>query len=201
MTVAGLVRAAATAPLTYAWLAILFVTTRRQRSAGKRGSQRIQRQHSTNLSRLRTEPLRVLLASLFWTDDRRWWPYIPVFVGAMAPAERRLRSWRWVAIGLTAHVVATYVGQEHLAWRIRRGRAPRRLVAARDVGVSYFVLGVLGAFTGCADRTWRPRSEVAGLSALAVNAAARPTYTEVGHLTAFVVGVAVARGRDVLSSK
>ncbi|MET0455734.1 MAG: rhomboid-like protein [Mycobacterium sp.] len=196
-----LVRDVASAPLTFAWLAVLFVTTRRQRSAGWRGSRRIQRRHSTNLRRLRTEPLRVLVASLFWLDDRRWWPYVPLFVGVVAPAERRLRWWRWLLVGLVAHVVATYVGQEHLGWRIRRGRAPRRLVDARDVGVSYFVLGVAGTLTGYVERRWRTRCQAAGLTALAVNAAARPTYTEVGHLTAFAVGLvasSVAPGRDGL---
>jgi hypothetical protein len=66
-----LVRGVASAPLTFAWLLVLFVTTRIQRSAGRRGSRRIQRRHSTNLRRLRSEPSRVLAKSLFWTDDRR----------------------------------------------------------------------------------------------------------------------------------
>ena len=64
------VRGVASAPLTYTWLAILFVTTRIQRSAGRRGAKQIQRTYSTNLRRLRREPSRVLAASLFWLDDR-----------------------------------------------------------------------------------------------------------------------------------
>jgi hypothetical protein len=77
-----------------------------------------------------------------------------------------------------------------LRWSIRKGRAPLRLVNARDVGVSYFVLGVTGALTGYIERPWGVRCQVAGLTALAGNAVARPTFTEVGHLTAFVVGLA-----------
>jgi hypothetical protein len=187
------------APLSLVWLAILFVTTRIQRSAGRRKAKQIQRTYSTNLRRLDNEPSRVLAASLFWLDDRQWWPYVPVFAGVVAPAERRLGWWRWLLVGVGAHVIGTYVGQSYLRLLIRRGRAPRRLVDARDVGVSYFVLGVAGALTAYVRPPWRTRSRLAGLGTLAVNAAVRPTFTEVGHLTAFAVGVAatpVAPGRD-----
>src|SRR5690348_17540350 len=91
--------------LTLGWLVVLFVTTRVQRSAGRRQSRRIQRGHSTNLRRLRTEPLRVLATSLFWLDDHRWWPYVPVFAAVVAPAERRLGWWRWLLVGLSAHAI------------------------------------------------------------------------------------------------
>jgi hypothetical protein len=185
-----LIRGVASAPLTFAWLLVLLVTTRVQRSAGRRGSRRIQHSHSTNLRRLRTEPSRVLATSLFWLDGRKWWPYVPLFVGVVAPAERRLRWWRWLLVGVAAHVIATYVGQSYLRQSIRIGNAPRRLVNARDVGVSYFVFGAAGAVSGYVQRPWRSRCQVAAVAALAGNAAVRPTFTEVGHLTAFVVGLA-----------
>lgn len=178
------------ARLTWAWLLVLFVTTRVQRSAGRKGSRRLQRAHSTNLRRLRTEPLRVLASSLFWLDDRKWWPYIPVFVGIVAPAERRLRWWRWLFVGIAAHAVGTYVGQGYLRLMIRMGRAPWRLVAARDVGVSYFVFGVTGALSGYVPRPWRSRTQAATMASLLGNVVLRPTFSEVGHLTAFVVGLA-----------
>lgn len=178
------------APLSFVWLLVLLVTTRVQRSAGRRGSRRIQRRNSTNLRRLRSEPHRVLTTSLFWLDDHRWWPYVPVFVTVVAPAERRLRWWRWLLVGICAHVIGTYVGQSYLRLLIRKGRAPQRLENARDVGVSYFVLGVAGALSGYTRRQWRPGAQAVATLALAGNAAARPTFTEVGHLTAFLVGLA-----------
>jgi hypothetical protein len=196
-----MVRPIRSAPLTFGWLLVLFVTTRIQRSAGRRGSKRIQRKHSTNLRRLNSEPSRVLAASLFWLDGRMWWPYVPMFVAVVAPAERRLRWWRWLLIGFAAHAGGTFAGQGFLRWSLKRGEAPRRLVNARDVGVSYFVLGVAGALTGYVRPHWRARSQVAGVAALAGNAALRPTFTEVGHLTAFVVGLAatpVVPDRDAM---
>lgn len=190
------------APLSLAWLLVLLATTRIQRSAGRLGSRRLQREHSTNLHRLRTEPSRVLATSLFWLDDRKWWPYVPVFVVVVAPAERRLRWWRWLLVGLGAHVTGTYAGQEYLRQMIRMRRAPRRLVAARDVGVSYFVFGTAGALTGYVRRPWRSRCQLAAVAVLACNVAIRPTFTEVGHLTAFLVGLAatpLAPDRETLA--
>jgi hypothetical protein len=115
-----------------------------------------------------------------------------VFAAVVAPAERRLGWWRWLLVGFAAHVVGTYVGQGYLRLRIRRGRAPSRLVNARDVGVSYFVLGVAGGLSGYVLRSWRAPSQAAITGALVVNAVVRPTATEVGHLTAFVVGLAAS---------
>ena len=194
-------RAVATAPLTFGWLAALFVTTRVQRSAGRRESLRLQRTYSTNLAGLRREPHRVLAASLFWLDDRRWWPYVPLFIAILAPAERRLRWWRWFFIGTAAHVIATYLGQGQLRRAIRSGKAPRRLVNARDVGVSYFFFGVAGTLTGYVPREFRAPAQALAVTALAVNAAVRPTFTEIGHLTALIVGlgaVPLAPERDRL---
>ena len=130
----------------------------------------------------------MLATSLFWLDDRRWWPYVPVIVGVVAPAERRLHSWRWLLVGLAAHVVATYAGQGYLKYSIKRARAPRRLVNARDVGVSYFVFGVAGALTGYTQPPWRSRCQD-GAVADGRQRDLRPTFTEVGHLTALVVGL------------
>ncbi|BBZ26678.1 hypothetical protein MMAD_09730 [Mycolicibacterium madagascariense] len=185
-----LVRGVTGAPLTYVWLVVLFVTTRVQRSAGRRGARRLQQAHSTNLRRLRTEPSRVLTTSLFWLDGRVWWPYVPAFVALVAPAERRLRWWRWLLIGIAAHVIGTYVSQARLRRHIDRGAAPKRLADARDVGVSYFAFGVIATLAGYARPPWRRRSQVAGLAVLGGIAGAAPTYTAIGHLVAFAVGLA-----------
>lgn len=101
-----------------------------------------------------------------------------------------MRWWRWLLVGICAHVIGTYLGQSYLRLLIRTGRAPQRLENARDVGVSYFVLGVAGALSGYTRRQWRPGAQAVATLALTGNAAARPTFTEVGHLTAFLVGLA-----------
>jgi hypothetical protein len=180
------------APLTTLWLLILFATTRIQRSASPRRRRRLLRRHSTNLRHLDREPVRVLGSSLFWLDDRRWWPYVPAYLTVLAPAERRLGWWRWLLIGITAHFVGTYAGQGHLRRAIRSTDAPRRLVDIRDVGVSYFLFGALGALSGYVLRPWRSRCQALVIAGLAGNALGNPTHTEVGHMAAFMTGLACA---------
>jgi hypothetical protein len=67
--------------------------------------------------------------------------------------------------------------------------------------VSYFEFGVAGALSVYIQPPWRVRVRVATLAALVGNIALRPTFTEVGHLIAFLVGLAVTpkvADRDVL---
>jgi hypothetical protein len=56
-----------------------------------------------------------------------------------------------------------------------------------------------GALSGYVEPRWRAGCQAAVLAALICNVVLRPTFTEVGHLTAFLVGLAaipVAPDRD-----
>ena len=145
----------ASAPLTYSWLFVLLVTTLIQHSLSLRRLHALLQKESTNLHHLASDPIRVLLESLLWIDGRYWWPYLVVFTLFLAPAERWLGRWRWLAVGLTCHVVATYVGEGFLYWTIQRAMASPRLIDARDVGVSYVVTGIVGVLTYHVARPWR----------------------------------------------
>lgn len=184
-------RCLAGAPGTFLWLAVLAVTTRVQRAAGRERAQLL-RSQSTNLNHLSQEPTRVLAASLFWLDGSTWWPYVPPFVAVLAPAERRLGTLRWLLVGTVAHVTGTYLGQGYLRRSIRAAQAPPRLADAHDVGVSYFLLGVAGTLSAYLPRRHRALARAAGLASLTGNAVARPTFTEIGHLSAFVTGLALS---------
>ncbi|CAN5666861.1 membrane protein [soil metagenome] len=177
------------APLTWSWLALLFVTTRIQRSASYRERQRLLREQSTNLKQLRRNPLRVLFASLLWLDGRAWWPYVPVFAGVLAPAERRLGPVRFVGVGLSAHVLATLTSQHLVARSIRAGRAPVTQARARDVGVSYFACGIGGWLGGQLPPPWRHRVQLAAGASVAATVLSGRSFTTVGHCVAFAVGV------------
>ena len=118
----GAARAVASAPLTFGWLLILFVTpgySGRQGGGGRSGSNAAFDQPAAPDS----EPSRVLATSLFWLDGRMWWPYVPMFVAVVGPAERRLRWWRWLLIGFAAHATGTFAGQGFLRWSLKRGSA------------------------------------------------------------------------------
>jgi hypothetical protein len=175
--------------LTYAWLALLFVTTRFQRSAPRRKRQRLLREQSTNITQLQRKPLQVLLTSLLWVEGRRWWPYAPVFATMLAPAERLLGRSRYVITGLSAHVIATLVSQWLLSLSVKRASEPRRSLNARDVGVSYFTLGIGGALCRYLNRPRRVAVQIAAAGSIVIAVLSRANFTATGHCIAFLVGV------------
>lgn len=185
----------AAAPLTYGWLALLFGTTRIQRSASARKRRELLREQSTNIVQLRRRPLRALVTSLLWLDGRRWWPYVPVFAAVLGPAERVQGRPRYLGTGIAAHVIGTAASQALLARSIARGDEPRKLAHAHDIGVSYFALGVGGGLCGYLPTSWRVGTQLAAATAVAVAVRSRADFTATGHCVAFLVGTLVPARR------
>jgi hypothetical protein len=186
------------APLTALWFGVLVVTTRRQVTLSPHGRRRVLRRASTNLEQLQRDPHRVLFTSLLWFDGAHAYPYLPLTIGLLAPAEHRLGSARWLLTGLLAHIGATYASQGAVQWSIRRYGTSPELSRARDVGVSYFMLGVAGRMTAELRPRWRRRSRVGGTVGLAANLAVNPKFTEFGHLSAFLLGLAAGSAESRL---
>lgn len=186
------------APLTYTWLAVLLATTLVQHSLTARTLRTLLQSTSTNLHHLASDPLRVLLQSLLWIDGSYWWPYLLIFTVFLAPAERWLGHLRWAVVGLICHVGATYLGEGYLYWAIQKAAASPRLIDARDVGVSYFVVGIVGVLFYRVPRRWR--WGYLGAAVLLIGGALilRTNFTSLGHLCALAIGLAcypLARGR------
>ncbi|MDT5074143.1 MAG: hypothetical protein QOH82_3463 [Mycobacterium sp.] len=178
------------APLTYAWLAVLLATTLVQHQLSARTLRRLLQSTSTNLHHLASDPLRVLFQSLLWIDGRYWWPYLLIFTVFLAPAERWLGHLRWAAVGLVCHVGATYLSEGYLYWSIQEAAASSRLIDARDVGVSYFVVGIVGVLFYRVPRRWR-WGYLAATGALVVGGLLYETnFTSLGHLCALLLGLA-----------
>ena len=102
-----------------------------------------------------TDPLQSAVYSLLWIDGRYWTPYLVLFTLFLAPAERWLGEIRWLTVGLTAHVGATYFSEGLLYLEIQHHLAPERLVHARDIGVSYFMVGVIAVLAYHIAPPWR----------------------------------------------
>src|SRR5260370_29813334 len=83
------------APGTFAWLAVLLVTTIVMNQFSPQFRYRFVLHHSTNLHELSHNPVRVLISSALWTDGSRWWPYLILYCLFHAPVERRLGTARW----------------------------------------------------------------------------------------------------------
>ncbi|CAN5222573.1 membrane protein [soil metagenome] len=187
------------APLTFSWLMLLLFTTGIQHTVTGRQRHHLLLHGSTNLHHLAGDPIQVLFASLLWIDGYRWWPYLLLFCLFLAPAERWLGQFRWLATGLIAHIVATYVSEGFLYLQIQDALATPALINARDIGVSYFMVGMIGVLTYHVIRPWRWL--YLGLAVLAVGTAllVNPGFTPLGHFCALLVGLAcypLTRGRD-----
>lgn len=180
------------APVTFTWLTLLLMTTVAQHVLPRWHLIRMLRNDSTNLHHLASDPLRVLGTSLLWLDGYRWWwLYLLVFCVFLAPAERWLGSLRFVVVGLTAHVVATYLSEGFLYWQIEEAMVSPRYLNARDIGVSYAVAGIIGVLTYGIARPWRWLYLLAALGCFAGMVALQPTFTSVGHLVALLTGLAL----------
>ncbi|MCW2516259.1 MAG: hypothetical protein JWR11_5301 [Mycobacterium sp.] len=185
--VRGYVRSA---PLTYAWLAVLLATTLVQHQLTERILRTLLQSTSTNLHHLASDPLRVLFQSLLWIDGRYWWPYLLIFTIFLAPAERWLGHLRWAVVGLVCHVGATYLSEGYLYWSIQRAAASSRLIDARDVGVSYFVVGIVGVLFYRVPKRWRWGYLAVAVGVIGGALLLRLDFTNLGHLCALFLGLA-----------
>jgi Rhomboid-like protein len=143
------------APLTYGWLLVLTITTVVQNELPGRQLHSVLLHRSTNIHALGRDPLDVLFSSLLWIDGRSLEPYLLLFTLFLAPAEHWLGHLRWLTVGLTAHILATYISEGILYFAIEEHDASERLVHARDIGVSYFLVGLMAVLTYHIARPWR----------------------------------------------
>lgn len=186
------------APLTYLWLIVLLITTLIEHQLGPRELHHVLVHGSTNLHELATDPLKVLFESLLWIDGRYWTPYLVLFTLFLAPAEQWLGEFRWLTVGLTAHVGATYISEGLLRLAIQHHLAPERLVNARDIGVSYFMLGVIAVLAYHVVSPWRWGYLAVLITVFAVRVIIDPNFTAIGHFSSIFIGLLfypMARGR------
>jgi hypothetical protein len=177
------------APGTYLWLALLLVTTIALRLMPSDRAQRVLIRNSTNLSRLRTAPLRVLVTSSFLIAEAGWWFYAIVYSVFHAPAEHWLGTWRWLAVAAISHVGATLLSQGYVALEIKRGRLPESMKDVDDYGVSYALAGSAAVLTFQVDSPWRYGYLTIVLLYYTIGLARTRDFTGVGHLCAVLLGL------------
>ncbi|MEU5766663.1 rhomboid-like protein [Streptomyces asoensis] len=177
------------APGTYVWLTVLFVTTVALHHMSPEFEQEFLRRRSTNLHELSRHPVRVLVASAMWTDGGSWLPYVVLYSVFHARAERWLGTARWLAVCAAAHVLATLLSEGALAMAIRDGLAPRSAADTLDVGVSYALSGVVGVLVHRIRPPWRYGYLAAVAVFYTVPLVAAPTFTDFGHFVSVLVGL------------
>jgi hypothetical protein len=191
-------RFVSSAPLTYVWLIVLLTTTIIQRNVSRLELRAMLVHQSTNIHELAADPLQVLFTSLFWIEGRYWTPYLLLFTLFLAPAERWLGKIRWLTVGLTAHVGATYISEGLLYLAILIHWKPEWLVYARDIGVSYFMVGVIAVLAYHVAPPWRWGYLAVLITIFTVPLFIHLNFTAIGHFSAIFIGLLfypMARGR------
>jgi membrane associated rhomboid family serine protease len=179
------------APATSIYLLVLAVTTAVLSGSSKHSDDRLLLAVSTNLHQLAQDPVRVLIASAFWTSG--WWDlalWAALFAAIIAPVERRLGWRRTTFTFAVGHVGATIIVAAGLWIGVQVGAADRADVFARDVGASYgfFAVAALAAYL-VAPR-YRTRYLTLTVGYVVAAAALFHTFTDFGHLTAVAIGLA-----------
>ncbi|WP_443061795.1 rhomboid-like protein [Streptomyces sp. NBC_00425] len=177
------------APGTYVWLAVLFVTTVALHRMSPEFEQEFLLQRSTNIHELSRHPVRVLVASAMWIDGGYWVPYAVLYTVFHARAERWLGTARWLAVCAAAHVLATLVSEGALAVAIQEGLAPRSSVETLDVGVSYALSGVVAVLFYGMRSPWRYAYLVGVLVFYGLPLVEAPTFTDFGHFVSVLIGL------------
>ncbi len=186
------------APGTYVWLLVLFVTTVALHRMSPEFEQNFLRQRSTNIHELSSNPVRVFITSAMWMDGGHWLPYALLYTVFHAHAERWLDTARWLAVCVAAHVLATLASEGALLLAIRDGLAPHSAVNTLDVGVSYALAGVIAVLTYRIAAPWRYAYLAVVLLVFTIPLTVSPTFTDFGHFIAVLIGLAccpLTRGR------
>jgi rhomboid family protein len=177
-------------PATFVYLFTLLVTTVVIGAAGHRLSGALLRTQSTNLANLRHHPIQVLFTSAFWLDAGVGPALLVVpFAVVLAPAERWLGTRRWLTVFALGHVGASMLTAGVIQFQLDHGWASKALVRTIDVGFSYGFAAVLGVLTHRVAAQWRVRYVLAITAALVVGIAISATFTDVGHLVAWGIGL------------
>jgi Rhomboid-like protein len=182
------------APLTYTWLAGLAITTIIQNQLTGRQLHGVLLHRSTNIHELATDPLGVLFSSLLWIDGKNLEPYLLLFTLFLAPAEHWLGHLRWLTVGLTSHILATYISEGLLYLAIEEHDASERFVRANDIGVSYFLVGVMAVLTYHIARPWRwgylaVLFIIFGFPLITMDRI-ELSFNAIGHFTSILIGLA-----------
>lgn len=147
---------------------------------------------STNLVNLRQRPLAVLFASPFVISPVSGLWIIAPMVVAYGELQRWLGRVSALVVGVLGHAGATLFVATMEVTSLTKGRVGLRIAVSPDVGVSYGLAAVAGVLVVRVPATWRRRYVIASLIVIVGQLLILPNFTGLGHLTAWVIGLAVA---------
>ncbi len=147
---------------------------------------------STNLDNLQHHPVTVLIVSAFVLGTPAELAQIPLLIWAYGAVQRWLGRAAAVITGIFGHVGATLFVAALLATGVARGVVNPAVGHLDDVGVSYGLAAIAGLCTVRLPRRWRTAYVCAWAVVLGSALLLSHTFTDLGHATAFGVGLGLA---------
>jgi hypothetical protein len=180
-------------PVTAAYVGSVALVAAVLELLGRETAQRVTRELSTDLVHLRKAPALVLPASAFVLEHPQQLIGLPALAFAMGSVER----WRGgrAAAGTFAagHLGATAVVAAGLAGGISAGWVDPSYRESVDVGVSYGAWALWGALGMRVPPRRRPWYVAGSALLLGAGAGGRLSYSDVGHVVAWSIGLAAGR--------
>ena len=147
---------------------------------------------STNLVNMRQRPLSVLFASAFVISPvSGLWIVVPMVV-AYGGLQRWLGRASLFVVAVLGHIGATLFVATMEITELAKGRVGFSIAVSPDVGVSYGLAAVAGVLVVRVPDPWRRRYVIASLIVIVGQFLILRNFTGLGHLTAWLIGLAVA---------
>ncbi len=145
-------------PVTFIYMACWTVTSVIIQGTPEQISGMLDRFNSTNLVGIVTQPLRVLFSSAFLVADygAAFLVYVLVYTLITSRLEQRIGSARVILVCAGAHVFGSLTILSLEAIAVKFHWVPVGTVFTQDVGVSYVMVGSLGAYLLFVGKKWRP---------------------------------------------
>ncbi|MES4888859.1 rhomboid-like protein [Streptomyces sp. NPDC096012] len=178
-------------PFTFAYVAVLAVTSVVTTLAGPALVHSLHEGSSTDVAHLLRAPVSVLLASAVWIAGGLLSPYALAFVVVLTALERRAGGVRAMGAFLAGHVVATLATEVPVGLAVLFGHLPPTSLHRLDYGISFGVAASVGALAGLL-RPWLrwPLLVLVGGALVDDLIAFADPMTNWGHLIALATGVA-----------
>lgn len=183
------------AQATVTYVIVVVVTTLILRSTSPHVNLVLLRSSSTNLHRLRQDPVSVLVTSAMWVPTGQYQFYALALL-VLAPVEQWVGTLRWLATFVAGHVGSTAVVAIGLSIGVQAGWTDPSVSRAVDVGPSYGVYALVGLCAYRVPRRFRIVFAVVLLGYLTVALAVGRTFTDWGHLCSAAIGLGLGRVLD-----
>lgn len=177
-------------PFTFAYAAVLAVTSLVAAYADPALVHALHQSSSTDVAHLVRAPVLVLLASALWVAGGILAPYTLCFLFVLTALERRIGGPRTAVVFLLGHVLATLATEGPVGFAVLAGQLPDSSLHRLDYGISFGVAASLGALTGLL-RPWLRWPVLALFGGMLIQDLLNLTdpLTNWGHLIALAIGL------------